>query len=94
MENQWGGSTAPWHPGGLWVIGGCSDQRVVALNVTSSDGGQTLFGATTYAGEGPIDFRATRTAQNTYVVEVRWGGSNKTWTTIRRVRRQMTTQSV
>ena len=79
VENQWGGNDAPWHSGGRWVIGGRSDQRVVALNVTSDDGGQTLFGAMTYAGEGPIGFRATRTAQNTYVVENQWGGNDAPW---------------
>ncbi|MHC5730424.1 MAG: hypothetical protein ACYTXY_41215 [Nostoc sp.] len=30
----------------------------MALNVTSSDGGKTLTGTTTYAGEGPIGFRS------------------------------------
>ncbi len=79
VELQWGGSNAPWSPGGMWVIGGRSEQRVVAFNATSSDGGLTLIGTMTYAGEGPIDFRASRTAQNTYAVELQWGGSNAPW---------------
>jgi len=79
VENQWGGSTSPWNPGGTWVIGNHSDQRVIALNVTSNDGGENLIGTMIYAGEGPIAFRATRTAQNTYEVENQWGGSATTW---------------
>jgi hypothetical protein len=57
VENQWGGNDAPWHPGGKWVIGGRDNQNVVALSVTSSDGGKNLSGTNTYANEGPIGFR-------------------------------------
>jgi hypothetical protein len=79
VQNQWGGSSAPWHEGGMWVIGGRTDQNVVALNVTSSDGGNTLTGTMTYVGEGPIGFRATLTQSNTYAVENQWGGSSAPW---------------
>ena len=57
VENQWGGSSAPWHPGGLWLIGDRENQNVVALSVKSDDGGKTLHGTMTYAGEGPIGFK-------------------------------------
>ncbi|MCB9124674.1 MAG: choice-of-anchor L domain-containing protein [Caldilineaceae bacterium] len=79
VENQWGGTDAPWNPGGVWVIGGRADQRVVALTASSEDGGETLVGTMTYAGEGPIGFRAFRTAQNTYEVENQWGGDDAPW---------------
>ena len=79
VENQWGSADAPWNPGGTWVIGGRPDQRVVALNATSIDGGQTLSGTMTYAGEEPIGFRATKTEQNTYLVENQWGSSDAPW---------------
>ena len=80
VENQWGGSSAPWHPGGDWVIGGRSDQNVVAIDVKSDDGGETLNGTMTYIGEGPIGFRATRTGKNNnYTVENQWGGSSAPW---------------
>jgi hypothetical protein len=79
VENQWGGAGAPWNPGGMWVIGGRSDQRVVALNATSGDSGLTLLGMMTYEGEGPIGFRATWIAENTYLVENQWGGSGAPW---------------
>ena len=59
VENQWGGSSAPWHAGGTWTIGGRSNQPVVALSITSPDAGKTLSGTMTYKGEGPIDFRAS-----------------------------------
>ncbi|MGH3939004.1 MAG: hypothetical protein ACRDTG_10285, partial [Pseudonocardiaceae bacterium] len=44
VENQWGGANAPWNQGGIFVIGGRPDQNVVALDVTSSDGGKNLTG--------------------------------------------------
>ncbi|AFY43382.1 hypothetical protein [Nostoc sp. PCC 7107] len=78
-QNQWGGSSAPWNPGGAWVIGARSNQRVVALKVTSSDNGKTLNGTMTYAGEGPIGFRGTLTTSDTYKVENQWGGSSAPW---------------
>jgi hypothetical protein len=77
-ENQWGGSSAPWNPGGEWVMG-CRDQRIVAIDITSSDNGQTLNGTMTYAGEGPIGFKATLFGSNGYTVENQWGGSTAPW---------------
>ncbi|KVG51721.1 lectin ESA-2 [Burkholderia ubonensis] len=79
VQNQWGGSSAPWHEGGMWVLGCRSGQNVVALNIESRDGGRTFNGTMTYAGEGPIGFKATLTQSNTYVVENQWGGSSAPW---------------
>ncbi len=79
VQNQWGGSDAPWHPGGNWVLGARSNQNVVAINVTSNDGGQTLNGTMTYANEGPIGFKGRRTGGNNYTVENQWGGSDAPW---------------
>lgn len=79
VENQWGGNDAPWHPGGTWVLGMRDNQNVVAVDVTSPDGGQTLMGTMTYANEGPIGFRGTRTSPNTYTVENQWGGDDAPW---------------
>lgn len=56
VENQWGGSSAPWHPGGPMILGARANQPIVALNITSADNGVTLTGTMTYAGEGPIGF--------------------------------------
>ena len=58
VENQWGGTDAPWNPGGTWVIGRRDAQSVVAIDILSEDGGSTLNGTMTYDGEGPIGFRA------------------------------------
>ncbi|WP_338873397.1 lectin OAA family protein [Myxococcus stipitatus] len=79
VQNQWGGSAAPWNPGGTWVIGNRPNQYVVAMNVTSSDGGKTLTGTMTYAGEQAIGFRGTLTSTNNYKVENQWGGSSAPW---------------
>jgi hypothetical protein len=79
-QNQWGGSTAPWHPGGAWTLGSRGDsQLVVAVDVASSDGGKTFTGTCTYAGEGPIGFKASQTSQNEYAVQNQWGGSSAPW---------------
>jgi hypothetical protein len=79
VENQWGGSSAPWNPGGTYVLGARSGQNVVAVDVKSDDGGQTLTGTMTYAGEGPIGFRAKQFAANNYSVENQWGGNSAPW---------------
>ncbi len=79
-QNQWGGNSAPWHVGGEWVIGcRAPGQAVVSIQVGSTDNGATLNGTMTYAGEGPIGFRGTRTMANTYVVENQWGGDSAPW---------------
>jgi hypothetical protein len=77
--NQWGGSSAPWHQGGQWVLGCRPDQPVAAIDVTSPDSGKTLVGTMTYAGEGPIGFRGTRTMADTYSVVNQWGGGTAPW---------------
>ena len=64
VANQWGGSSAPWHPGGTWVLGARDNQNVVAIEIKSGDGGKSFTGTMTYAGEGPIGFKAQRTGQN------------------------------
>ena len=75
--NTWGG-TGP-HAGGEWVLGCRANQAVVKLDVHSPDGGRTLLGTMTYAGEGSIGFRGTRTMANTYAVENQWGGDHAPW---------------
>jgi len=77
-ENQWGGSAAPWHQGGIWVFG-CRDQEVVAIDLSSDDGGKTLAGSMVYAGEGPIRVRASAVAGNNYMVENQWGDTSAPW---------------
>nr|C0HL89.1 RecName: Full=Lectin SfL-1 [Solieria filiformis] len=79
VENQWGGSSAPWHAGGTFVIGSRSGQGVVAVDVNSSDGGKTLTGTMTYANEGPIGFKGTQSGGDSYNVENQWGGSSAPW---------------
>ncbi|MEM1324031.1 MAG: lectin ESA-2 [Bacteroidota bacterium] len=79
VKNQWGGSSAPWHDGGSWVLGARDNQNVVAMDIKSNDGGQTFTGTMTYEGEGPIGFKATNVAGNTYTVENQWGGSSAPW---------------
>ncbi len=78
-ENQWGGNTAPWHQGGVFVLGCRPEQNVVAVDITSDDGGRTFTGAMTYAGEGPIGFRATLLGAGLYTVENQWGGNGAEW---------------
>jgi len=79
VQNQWGGATAPWNEGGQWGIGGRENQLVVAMDISSSDNGQTLNGTMTYAGEGPIGFKAKQTVDNVYAVENQWGGDTAPW---------------
>ncbi len=86
-EVQWGGSSAPWHQNGQFVVGGRDAQRAVAVDIASKDGGKTFSGTMRYGkgnpdfpnGEGPIGFRATQTKGNEYATQVQWGGSSAPW---------------
>jgi len=79
VENQWGGSSAPWHPGGNWELGARPGQLPVAIDITSHDNGETFVGNMTYRGEGPIGFKARRTEGSHYAVENQWGGTSAPW---------------
>ena len=57
VENQWGGSSAPWHKGGHWVIGDRDGQRIIAVDAQKNGNGE-LVGTTQYQNEGPIGFKA------------------------------------
>ncbi len=57
-KNRWGASSAPWHPAGNFVIGSRVNQRCIALTINSGDGGTSMTGNMTYAGEGPISVKA------------------------------------
>lgn len=52
VENQRGGSSAPWIPGGTFVLGCRGDQGVVSIQITSNDDGASLEGQMIYAREG------------------------------------------
>ncbi len=79
VQNQWGGNAAPWNPGGHWVIGARSGQHCVGLHVTSADNGLSLTGTMTYAGEGPIGFKATQLTTHHLNVQNQWGGNSAPW---------------
>ncbi len=79
VQNQWGGSSAPWNDGGIWVMGCRDNQNVVAVQAKSSDNGDNLVGTMTYAGEGPIGLKAARNVGNSYAAENQWGGNSAPW---------------
>jgi hypothetical protein len=79
VQNQWGGNNAPWHPGGEWIIGARDNQNVVAVNITSPDGGKSFNGSMTYAGEGPIGFKAEISGDYHYAAQNQWGGNSAPW---------------
>ncbi|ROS05497.1 hypothetical protein EDC56_1027 [Sinobacterium caligoides] len=59
VQNQWGGSSAPWQPAGIWVIGYRNNQPVTALSLLTDDQGETLSGEMTYLNEGSIAISAS-----------------------------------
>lgn len=79
VENQWGGTSAPWHAGGTWALSGRYNQDVISMDIRSSDNGKTLEGTMTYPGEGPIGFKGIRSEGNNYEVSNQWGGSSAPW---------------
>ncbi len=79
VKNQWGGSEAPWHSAGTWILGGRLDQPIVAVDIRSEDQGKTLEGTIRYQTEGPIGFKAVQESGNSYTCQVQWGGSKAEW---------------
>eukprot|EP01037_Dinobryon_pediforme_P030548 gene30548-34675_t len=79
IQNQWGGSSAPWHDGGVFNIGNRADQLPIALKIQPGEGGLSCAGTMTYHGEGPIGLRATRVTENCYHAENQWGGASAPW---------------
>jgi hypothetical protein len=79
VQNQWGGQSAAWNPGGLWAIGSRANQSVIALKLTSPDGGKTLTGTMTYSGEQAIGVQAVQSSTNSYTVQNQWGGTSAPW---------------
>ena len=79
IENQWGGSSAPWHEGGTFVLGARKGQNPVDFDIASNDNGKTFTGTMTYKGEGPIGFRAIQISGNNYAAENQWGGNSAPW---------------
>ncbi len=79
VQNQWGGTSAPWHPGNTWILGGRSNQSILSVEISSKDHGDTFTGTMAYEGEGPISVKAVHVFANVYEVEVRWGGSSASW---------------
>lgn len=75
VQNQWGDEGSPWQDGGFWTLGGRSDQNIVALEVKSEDGGNTLVGTVTYEGEGPIGFKGESGEPHVYYVKNEFGGA-------------------
>ena len=75
VENQWGGSGAPWHDAGLFLLGGRNGQNAVAFDITSADKGQSFTGTMTYAGEGPIGFKGGHADGEAFVATNTWGGT-------------------
>ena len=47
VQNQWGGSSAPWHDGGVFNIGNRQGQLPEAVDISSADGGKTFSGTMT-----------------------------------------------
>ncbi|OJJ14403.1 lectin OAA [marine bacterium AO1-C] len=79
VKNQWGGSGAPWHNAGTWVLGSRQNQLVVSIDIESNDNGKTFSGTITYEGEGPIGFKAEQISGNKYNTQNQWGGNDAPW---------------
>lgn len=78
-QNQWGGNAAPWHPGGIFILGSRQKQNPISFKLTSADGGKTFTGTMTYENEGPIGVKATMAEGNSFKVQNQWGGSTAKW---------------
>lgn len=61
VQNQFGGRGASWRDGGTWFIGDTNlSTSLIALDLISIDGGETLIGTMTYNDGRPLACKATR----------------------------------
>lgn len=79
VQNQWGGNTAPWHDAGQFLLGARNGQNAVAFDLRSTDGGATLTGSMTYAGEGPIGVKGAVSPGTSFDATNQWGGDSAPW---------------
>lgn len=79
VENQWGGENAEWNMAGTFILGTRKGQAPTEFDISSKDEGKTFNGTMTYAGEGPIGFKAEQVLGNNYKVENQWGGEESAW---------------
>ncbi len=77
-ENQWGGTSAPWHDAGVFLLGAREGQNAIAFDIASTDG-ETLTGTMTYAGEGPIGVKGVRSSGLAFDATNQWGGTSAPW---------------
>ncbi|KQO05641.1 lectin OAA family protein [Sphingomonas sp. Leaf242] len=77
-ENQWGGTSAPWHDAGVFLLGAREGQNAIAFDISSTDG-ETLTGTMTYDGEGPIGVKGVRSAGLAFDATNQWGGASAPW---------------
>lgn len=73
------GAAPRWEPDGWYTLGGRGAQRAVAIDIRSTDDGQSLTGSMTYAGEGPLRLRLTHLRGGHFRTEVCWGGPDAPW---------------
>ena len=75
VQYQWRDKSSPWHDGGIFRLNSRIQQPVVALQFTSDDGGRTLTGTVTYAGEKKRRFQAEQAQPNIYNVQTQPAGA-------------------
>jgi hypothetical protein len=77
---QWGGDMAPWHNEGTWRLGDRPNQALIEVIAERQGTSNDLVSTATYAGEGPIGFRARWLGGNASQAEYQWGGTKQPWT--------------
>ncbi|WP_412061793.1 hypothetical protein [Rubrivirga sp. IMCC45206] len=68
VEAQIGGEDGPWQPAGTWLLGARVEHHVVALDLTSEDGGETLAGTCRYEDEPQFTVRCQTADGGVYAV--------------------------
>ncbi|MGB3544435.1 hypothetical protein [Rubrivirga sp.] len=68
VEAQTGGEDGPWRPAGTWLLGARVEHHVVALDLTSDDGSETLVGTCRYEDEPQLTVRCQTAVGGVYAV--------------------------
>jgi hypothetical protein len=76
VENQWGGPKAPWHEGGVWMMGRRPQQYLTYVNMkASADSPMIMHGELAYGGEQKVTCRAEEVGWNKWAVQVQVNGN-------------------
>ncbi|MEL6534164.1 MAG: lectin OAA [Bacteroidota bacterium] len=68
-----------WNRGGMWILGSREHHNLSVVDLISQNGGKTLYGTASYAGEKAMKVKAELKHGHVYNVYFRKGGISTPW---------------